>query len=71
VVPQDLALYEDLPAVENLRYWGKAYGLRGSELDARVAEVLETIGLADRAKDLPKEFSGGMKRNRGRDYSTW
>jgi len=62
VVPQDLALYEDLPAVENLRYWGKAYGLRGSELDARVAEVLETIGLADRAKDLPKEFSGGMKR---------
>jgi len=62
VVPQDLALYEDLPAIENLRYWGKAYGLRGSELNDRVTEVLETIGLADRAKDLPKEFSGGMKR---------
>jgi len=62
VVPQELALYEDLPAVENLRYWGKAYGLRGAALDARVSEVLEHIGLADRAKDLPKTFSGGMKR---------
>lgn len=62
VVPQELALYEDLPAIENLRYWGKAYGLHGSALDVRVDEVLETIGLADRAKDLPKEFSGGMKR---------
>ncbi len=62
VVPQELALYEDLSAVENLRYWGKAYGLRGAALDARVAEILEHIGLADRAKDLPKEFSGGMKR---------
>jgi len=62
VVPQDLALYEDLPAVENLRYWGQAYGLRGAELNGRVTEVLETIGLADRARDLPKEFSGGMKR---------
>jgi ABC-2 type transport system ATP-binding protein len=62
VVPQELALYEDLPAIENLRYWGKAYGVRGAELDTRVSEVLETIGLGDRAKDLPKEFSGGMKR---------
>jgi ABC-2 type transport system ATP-binding protein len=62
VVPQELALYEDLPAIENLRYWGQAYGLRGSLLKTRVAEVLDHIGLADRAKDLPKEFSGGMKR---------
>lgn len=62
VVPQELALYEDLPAIENLRYWGKAYGLHGQALESRVDEVLETIGLADRAKDLPKEFSGGMKR---------
>lgn len=62
VVPQELALYEDLPAVENLNYWGKAYGLRGSELKSRVADVLGYIGLADRAKDLPKTFSGGMKR---------
>ncbi len=62
VVPQELALYEDLPAIDNLRYWGKAYGLRGKALEDRVATVLETIGLADRAKDVPKEFSGGMKR---------
>jgi ABC-2 type transport system ATP-binding protein len=62
VVPQELALYEDLPAIDNLRYWGKAYGMRGSELEARVAEVLDTIGLADRARDLPKSYSGGMKR---------
>ena len=62
VVPQELALYEDLPAVENLKYWGKAYGLRGSELQSRVQEVLGHIGLADRARDLPKTFSGGMKR---------
>jgi ABC-2 type transport system ATP-binding protein len=62
VVPQDIALYEDLSTTENLRYWGKAYGLRGDVLDTRVAEVLEHIGLVDRAKDLPKEFSGGMKR---------
>jgi ABC-2 type transport system ATP-binding protein len=62
IVPQELALYEDLPAIDHLRYWGKAYGLRGKGLEDRVATVLETIGLADRAKDLPKEFSGGMKR---------
>ena len=62
VVPQELALYEDLPAVDNLKYWGKAYGLRGSALQSRVQEVLDHIGLADRARDLPKTFSGGMKR---------
>ena len=62
VVPQELALYEDLPAIENLRYWGKAYGLNGAGLDDRVREVLTHIGLGDRAKDLPKTFSGGMKR---------
>ena len=62
VVPQELALYEDLPAIDNLRYWGKAYGLRGPALQSRVDEVLSHIGLADRAKDLPKSFSGGMKR---------
>ena len=62
VVPQELALYEDLPAIDNLRYWGNAYGLRGKALEDRVATVLGHIGLADRAKDLPKKFSGGMKR---------
>ena len=62
IVPQELALYEDLPAIDNLRYWGQAYGLRGNTLESRVKEVLSTIGLGDRAKDLPKTFSGGMKR---------
>jgi ABC-2 type transport system ATP-binding protein len=61
-VPQDVAVYDDLPAIENLRYWGKAYGLRGAALETRVTEVLAHIGLGDRAKDLPKTFSGGMKR---------
>ena len=62
IVPQELALYDDLPAIDNLRYWGKAYGLRGGKLESRVSEVLDHIGLSDRAKDLPKTFSGGMKR---------
>lgn len=62
IVPQELALYEDLPAIDNLRYWGKAYGMRGAVLDSRVGEVLDYIGLADRARELPKTFSGGMKR---------
>jgi ABC-2 type transport system ATP-binding protein len=62
VVPQEIAIYEDLPAVENLRYWGQAYGLRGKQLESRVRDVLGTIGLGDRSRDLPKTFSGGMKR---------
>jgi ABC-2 type transport system ATP-binding protein len=62
IVPQELALYDDLPAIDNLRYWGKAYGLRGKFLEDRVNDVLGYIGLADRASDLPKKFSGGMKR---------
>jgi len=62
VVPQELAIYEDLPAIENLRYWGQAYGLRGDPLESRVNEVLTYIGLGDRARELPKKFSGGMKR---------
>ncbi len=62
VVPQEIALYEDLTARENLNFWGKMYGLRGKVLQARVAEVLETIGLTDRAKEQVKKYSGGMKR---------
>jgi ABC-2 type transport system ATP-binding protein len=62
VVPQEIALYEDLPARENLRFWGEAYGLRGDGLGARVEQVLETIGLLDRAGDRVEKFSGGMKR---------
>ena len=62
VVPQDLALYEDLSARDNLAYWGAAYGLEGDALKKRVQEVLDRIGLADRAKEAVKKFSGGMKR---------
>ena len=62
VVPQDVALYPDLSARENLVFWGKMYGLRGAELRSRVDEVLEIIGLTDRQKDYVGKFSGGMKR---------
>ncbi len=62
VVPQEIALYEDLSARENLSFWGKMYGLRGSALKTRVVEVLEIIGLTDRADDRVGKYSGGMKR---------
>ena len=62
IVPQELALYEELGARENLSYWGAAYGLSGETLKRRVLEVLETTGLADRATEPVKRFSGGMKR---------
>jgi ABC-2 type transport system ATP-binding protein len=62
VVPQDLAIYPDLSARENLVFWGKMYGLRGAALKTRVDEVLLIIGLADRQKDHVGKFSGGMKR---------
>ena len=62
MVPQDLALYEDLTARENLIFWGQMYGLSGSALKSRVEEVLEQIGLVDKAKDRVKTYSGGMKR---------
>lgn len=62
VVPQDIALYPDLSARENLVFWGKMYDLRGSQLKQRVDEVLEIIGLTDRQKDKVEKYSGGMKR---------
>ena len=62
VVPQEIALYEDLSARENLTFWGKMYGLRGGKLKARVDEVLDVIGLRDRAKERVGKYSGGMKR---------
>ena len=62
VVPQDIALYPDMSARENLVFWGKMYGLRGDELTKRVDEVLELITLVDRQKDRVEKFSGGMKR---------
>jgi ABC-2 type transport system ATP-binding protein len=62
VVPQEIALYEDLSARENLTFWGKMYGLRGAKLRQRVNEVLDIIGLSDRADGRVAKFSGGMKR---------
>lgn len=62
LVPQDLALYPDLSARENLAFFGRLYGLGGRELRTRVAELLAMVGLSDRAGSLVKTYSGGMKR---------
>jgi ABC-2 type transport system ATP-binding protein len=61
-VPQDLALYEDLSARENLKLFAALYGIRGVELKRRCDEVLALVKLSDRAADKPSTFSGGMKR---------
>jgi ABC-2 type transport system ATP-binding protein len=62
IVPQEIALYPTLTALENLRFWGRMYGLAGVLLEERVNEALETAGLADRAKERVETYSGGMKR---------
>jgi len=62
LVPQDVALYDELSARDNLRFFGALYDLAGRRLDAAIVRVLETVGLADRATDKVKTFSGGMKR---------
>lgn len=62
LVPQDIALYEELPARQNLELFGALYGLSGAELARRSDEALELVGLTDRARDKPSTFSGGMKR---------
>ena len=62
LVPQDLALFEDLPALANVELFGALYDLPKATLKQRAMEVLETVGLADRARDKPATFSGGMKR---------
>ncbi|HEY7313264.1 MAG TPA: ABC transporter ATP-binding protein, partial [Gemmataceae bacterium] len=62
VVPQELALYGDLTARENLRFFGELYNIRGPELSRRVGHILSAIGLEDKAGDRVRTFSGGMKR---------
>lgn len=62
VVPQEIALYEELTALENFKFWGQMYGLSGKSLNMRIDEVLEQIGLKERAKQRIKTYSGGMKR---------
>ncbi|MCM3337907.1 ABC transporter ATP-binding protein [Paenibacillus sp. MER TA 81-3] len=62
LVPQDLAIYEQMSARDNIVFFAKLYGLRGKALEAGVDEALELVGLSDRRKDKPAAFSGGMKR---------
>ncbi|OYU26641.1 MAG: ABC transporter ATP-binding protein [Burkholderiales bacterium PBB2] len=62
LVPQELALFEDLPALANVELFGALYELPAAQIRARALEVLAQVGLADRAQDKPASFSGGMKR---------
>lgn len=62
IVPQDVALYPDLSALENLKFFGRLYRLKGKELDDRIEEVLDLLGLNGRVRDRVKHYSGGMRR---------
>jgi ABC-2 type transport system ATP-binding protein len=62
LVPQEIALYDELTALTNLRFFGSLYELEGGELETAIGRVLKLVGLEDRAKDAVKTFSGGMKR---------
>ena len=62
VVPQEIALYDELTARENLRFWGGLYGLSGAKLKDAINSALELVGLTARADDQVKKYSGGMKR---------
>ena len=62
VVPQELAIYEELTGRENLEFWGRLAGLDTKTARARTAEILAALTLSDRARDPVKTFSGGMKR---------
>jgi ABC-2 type transport system ATP-binding protein len=61
-VPQDIALYDTINAKQNLQFFGSMYGMKGRNLDKRIEEVLEFVGLTEKTKDQVKTFSGGMKR---------
>src|SRR3954466_5578576 len=62
LVPQDLALYDELSALANLQFFGALFNLSGAALARAIGSALELVGLSDRAKDLVKTYSGGMKR---------
>lgn len=62
LVPQEIALYPELSAYENLKFFGKIYQLQGKELEDKIQSILEEIGLKDRQKERVANFSGGMKR---------
>lgn len=61
-VPQELAVYDEISSIENLRFFAALYGLKGDEATKRIEYALEVVGLTDRAKEPVKGFSGGMKR---------
>jgi ABC-2 type transport system ATP-binding protein len=62
VVPQEVALYEELNAIENMRFWGGLYGMKGKQLKERIDKLIDLAGLKERAKDRVKMYSSGMKR---------
>ena len=62
IVPQDISIYENMTSYENVSFFAGLYGLRGALLKERTEEALEFVGLGDKAKSFPKNFSGGMKR---------
>jgi ABC-2 type transport system ATP-binding protein len=62
VVPQELAIYEELSGRENLEFWGRMAGLSSRDARSRAKELLEALALTDRAQDAVKKYSGGMKR---------
>ena len=62
LVTQSITVFQDLSAIENLRYFGSLYGLRGAQLNQAVIEALEFVGLSEHGKKKPKTFSGGMQR---------
>lgn len=62
VVPQEIAVYEDISAYENVKFFCSLYGYSNKELKRRVQEALEFVGLWERCKELPSKYSGGMKR---------
>ncbi|RLC45569.1 MAG: export ABC transporter ATP-binding protein [Candidatus Cloacimonadota bacterium] len=62
VIPQEISLYDELTAMENLCFWGEIYGLSGKKLKQKCEETLKLVGLFDRKNDALKKYSGGMKR---------
>ena len=62
VVPQDIALYNDMNAYDNVKFFCSLYGFKGKELAKRVEEALHFVGLWEHRKESPKKYSGGMKR---------
>lgn len=62
IVPQDIAVYNDLTAYENVAFFASLYGLKGKALHENTLEALEFVGLSEHVKRFPKSFSGGMKR---------